>query len=104
MHYFLEKILGRPAGDLCIDVFQALDMSMPGILAYRSICQGNMPQTVPDLRDPSQREAWRHDNWCTNPAVAGDDLAPFNAQGDPEIPDEVYQRVRQKWLAEQEQK
>lgn len=104
MHFFLEKILGRPAGANSIDVYQALDMSMPGILAYRSICQGNSPQTVPDLRDPGQREAWRNDNWCTNPAVAGPDLAPFNAQGDPEIPDEVYQRVRQQWLDEQRQK
>ena len=74
-------------------------MSLPGILAFRSICQGNMPQVVPDFRDPQIREAYRHDNWCTNPAVAGDNLAPFNAQGNPDIPDSVYEGVRKKWLA-----
>jgi hypothetical protein len=31
--------------------------------------------------------------------VAGDNLAPFNAQGDPDIPDSVYETVRKKWLA-----
>ena len=101
MHYFLEKILGRPAGEAVIDVYQALDMSLPGILAYRSICEGNTPQTVPDMRDPAQREPYRDDNWCTNPAVAGEQLAPFNATGNPDIPDEVYERVRRQWLDQQ---
>lgn len=101
MHYFLEKILGRPAGEAVIDVYQALDISLPGILAYRSICEGNTPQTVPDMRDPAQREPYRDDNWCTNPAVAGEQLAPFNATGNPDIPDEVYERVRRQWLDQQ---
>lgn len=99
MHYFLEKILGRPSGEQCIDVYQALDMSLPGILAFRSICSGNSPVDVPDFRDKEVREKYRFDNWCTNPAVAGDNLAPFNSFGTPDIPDSVYEKVRKKWKA-----
>lgn len=97
MHYFLEKILGRSSGEQCIDVYQALDMGLPGILAYRSICNGNVPVEVPDFRIKDVREKYRHDNWCTNPAVAGGDLAPFNSFGTPEIPDSVYEKVRREW-------
>ena len=97
MHYFLEKILGRPAGEECIDVYQALDMGLPGILAYRSICNGNIPMDVPDFRDKEIREKHRNDNWCTNPDVAGSNLAPFNSFGGPDIPDSVYEQVRKEW-------
>jgi len=97
MHYFLEKILGRPEGEECIDVYQALDMGLPGILAYRSICNGNIPVEVPDFRDKEIREKYRNDNWCTNPEVAGNNLAPFNSSGGPDIPDSVYERVRKEW-------
>jgi predicted dehydrogenase len=101
MHYFLEKILGRPAGENCIDVYQALDMGVPGILAFRSICGGNIPMEVPDFKDVLAREKYRHDNWCTNPDVAGDNLAPFNSFGTPNIPDGVYEKVREEWKASQ---
>jgi hypothetical protein len=97
MHYFLQKILDHPDGEESIDIYQALDMSLPGILGYRSICNGNQPLSVPDMRDKAAREAYRFDNWCTNPAVAGDDLAPFCSFGSPDIPDEVYEKVRQDW-------
>ena len=99
MHYFLEKILGKPAGEECIDVYQALDMGLPGILAYRSICGGNVPVEVPDFRNKEIREKYRGDNWCTNPRVAGGNLAPFCSFGSPDIPDSVYERVRRAWEA-----
>ena len=71
-HFFIEKILGRPDGKWAIDVYQAVDMGICGILAFRSILTGNKPMKVPDLRDPAQRDEWRHDNACTNAAVAGE--------------------------------
>lgn len=97
MHYFLEKILGRPDGEESIDVYQALDMAMPGILAYKSICNGNMPIEVPDFRDSSIREKYRNDNWCTNPKIAGDNIAPLCSFGSPKIHDSVYERVKKEW-------
>jgi predicted dehydrogenase len=97
VHYFLEKILGRPAGEEAIDVYQALDMGLPGILAYRSIVKGNIPLAVPDFRDKKVREEYRHDRWSTNPANSGDDLAPHCSFGTPDIPDSVYEDVKKRW-------
>lgn len=97
VHYFLEKILGRPDGEEAIDVYQALDMGLPGILAYRSIVNGNIPLVVPDFRDPKAREAYRNDRWCTDPKVAGADLAPNCSFGSPDIPDSVYEEVKKSW-------
>lgn len=70
---------------------------MIGILAYRSTLAGNRPMKIPDLRDPAQRDEWRDDNGCTTPEVAGDRLLPRSSFGEPDIPDEVYDRVRALW-------
>ena len=98
-HFFIEKILGRPDGEkYSIDVYQALDMGMCGLLAYRSILNGNQPVKVPNFRNPEEREEWRYDNACTNPELAGDQLLPAYHTGTVVEPDEVYEAVRQTWL------
>lgn len=98
-HFFIEKILGRPEGEAySIDVYQAVDMGICGILAYRSVLGGNVPIRVPNLRHKEERDAWRHDNACTNPAVAGDQLLPISSHGVRDIPPEAYEKVRQLWL------
>lgn len=95
MHYFLEKILDRPDGNESIDVYQALDMGLSGILAYRSILNGNMPMEVPDFRNKEIREKYRNDNACTNRNIAsGKDLLPLCSFGSPDISDSVYEEVR----------
>jgi predicted dehydrogenase len=98
-HYFIEKILGTEEGKkYSIDVYTAVDMGICGILAFRSILNGNVPVTVPDLRDPAQRDAYRDDHACTNPAVAGEQLLPQCSGKVPEIPDSEYEYMRQLWL------
>ena len=98
-HFFLQKILGRPEGDeWSIDVYKAVDMGICGILAYRSVLNGGAPVEIPNLRDPKERERFRSDFACTDPAVAGDQLLPTLPGGTPDIPAEVYERVRQLWL------
>lgn len=98
-HFFIEKILGRPEGfQYSLDVYQALDMGMCGILAYRSILNGNVPVAVPNFRNPEEREPYRNDNACTNPEIAGDQLLPISPHGELEIPEGTYERVRQMWL------
>ena len=98
-HFFIEKILGRPDGAYAIDVYTAVDMGICGILAHRSILEGNKSYDVPNLRNKEERDAWRNDNACTNPEVAGDQLVPASSypiEGG-EIPESVYEFVRDLW-------
>jgi len=97
MHYFLQKLLGREGGDECIDVYTALDMSIPGILAYRSILDGNTPFEVPDFRDKIVREQYRNDRKSSNPQAATADRLPYCSHGVKEIPESVYEEVRKMW-------
>ena len=102
MHYFLEKILGRPDGEESIDVYQALDMGIPGLMAYRSILNGNIPMEVPDFKKLENREKYRHDHLSTNPASSGEDRLPNCSFDCPEIPDRVYEEVRKVWMSKKE--
>ncbi len=99
MWHFCEKILGNPDADI-IDVYEALDMSLPGIFAFRSVLAGGIPMQIPNLRDKAEREKWRNDVACTDPEVAGDMLIPTRFGGTPDIPDEVYNKMKAKWDAE----
>ena len=93
MYYFCERILGDENAET-IDIYEACDMFLPGLFAYKSILAGNMPMQIPNFRDPAEREKWRHDTSCTDPAAAGDMLLPSYSKGTPEIPNEVYDRLR----------
>ena len=104
MYYFIERILGDETADT-IDVYEALDMFLPGLFAFRSILENGRSIQIPDLRNKAEREKWRHDVACTDPNAAGDMLLPTCKGGTPDIPMEVYDRVREKWeriLAERE--
>lgn len=99
MYHFVQKILGDPSADT-IDVYEALDMFLPGMFAYRSILKGGIPMEIPDLRNKAEREKWRNDTACTDPQVAGDQLLPTSADGTPEIAPEVYEKMYQLWRKE----
>ena len=96
MYNFVEKIKGNPEADI-IDVYEALDMFLPGMFAYRSILDGSVPKEIPNLRDPKIRDLWRNDTACTDPKVAGDMLQPTFSKGTPDIDDSVYDRIRALW-------
>lgn len=96
MYFFVEKVLGNPDADI-IDVYEALDMFLPGMFAFRSILDGNMPKKIPNLRNKEERDAWRNDTACTDEKVAGDMLLPTCSGGTPEIDDAVYDRMKELW-------
>ena len=100
MYHFIEKLLGNPDADI-IDVYEALDMSLPGMFAYRSILAGGIPMDIPNLRNKEERDKWREDVACTDRNMAGEMVLPTRKSGTPEIPDEVYEKMRKKWEAEQ---
>ena len=99
MYFFVEKVLGRKDADT-IDVYEAMDMFLPGMFAYRSILNGGIPMEIPNLRDKAVREQWRNDTACTDPNVAGDMLLPTFSKGTPDIDDGVYAHMKQLWDAE----
>lgn len=94
--HFVNRILGDAQADI-IDVYEAMDMFLPGHFAYRSILLGGVPMEIPDPRDASCREKYRNDTLCTDPAVAGDSLVPPFSKGKLEIHPKVYALVRQQW-------
>ncbi len=97
-YYWVRTIQGDEAArDGIIDVYSAVDMCIPGILAYRSICSGNLPVDVPDLHDRAARDAFRNDTFCTFKDVAGDMWVPNNIQDPAPLPDEVYDRQKALW-------
>ncbi|MBQ8494962.1 MAG: Gfo/Idh/MocA family oxidoreductase [Clostridia bacterium] len=97
MYHFIEYLRGNKHADV-IDVYEAMDMFLPGMFAFRSILNGSTPMDIPNLRDPAEREKWRNDVACTDPEVAGDQLLPTRKGGTPDIPDAVYDRQLQLWL------
>ena len=99
MYYFIKKILGDEDADI-IDVYEALDMFLPGHFAYRSILKGGVSVDIPNLRNKEERDAWRNDTACTDPKTAGDMLWPTMAAGTPDIPMEVYDYMAQLWAEE----
>lgn len=96
MSFFAQRLLGDPTADV-IEVYEALDYFLPGILGYRSILNGGVPVEIPNLRDKSQRERFRNDTACTDKAVAGDRLIPSYSKGNPEIPQENYDKIRRQF-------
>ncbi|MCR5522590.1 MAG: Gfo/Idh/MocA family oxidoreductase [Clostridia bacterium] len=96
MYYFIEKILGNESADI-IDVYEALDMCLPGMFAFRSVLNEGKQMKIPNLRDKNEREKWRNDTACTDPSVAGDMLLPTRRGGTPDIPDEIYDNMKKKW-------
>lgn len=96
MYNFVRKILGYDDADI-IDVYEALDMFLPGLFAYRSVLAGGVSMKIPDLRNKDEREKWRGDTACTDPAVAGDSLLPTFSLGTPEIASEVYKKMYDLW-------
>ncbi len=103
MYNFIRKIQGYQDADT-IDVYEALDMFLPGMFAYRSILNGNVPMQIPNLRDKAEREKWRNDTACTDAKLAGDQLLPVFSRGTPNIPDEVYERMYKLWRDDIENK
>ncbi len=96
MYNFVQKILGEKDADI-IDVYEALDMFLPGLFAYRSVLKGGVCMQIPNLRDPAEREKWRNDTACTDPCIAEDALLPTCSSGTPVIDRAVYEKMYRLW-------
>jgi len=54
-----------------LDVYRGIDMSICGILAYRSALNDSAPLEVPDFRKESVRRGYAKDDWSPDPADRG---------------------------------
>jgi hypothetical protein len=60
LYYFARQILyGTPAP---WDIYSAADVTIPGILGYRSSLENGKPYDVPNFRKKSDRDRWRDDH------------------------------------------
>ncbi len=60
LYYFARQILTGERAPW--DIHAAADVTLPGILAYRSAMEDGRAYDIPDFRDPAQRDAWRDDD------------------------------------------
>ena len=97
MDNFVKKIQGDPSADI-IDVYEALDMALPGMFAYRSILKNSVSVPVPNLRNKEERDKWRNDTTCTDKKAGGDMYVPPFSGGEVNIPDEVYEEMKRQYL------
>ena len=91
---FIETILKnkKPA----IDVYMAMDMTLPGILGYRSALGGNVCLEVPDFRKEEIRKQYENDNWSPDPKDKHLPGQPSpSILGKIKIPDSVYQMLEE---------
>lgn len=65
MEYWLESVANGLT--MPVDVYEAAEMTLPGILGHRSSLAGSKPMEVPDLRDPAGRDACRGDRARPDP-------------------------------------
>jgi predicted dehydrogenase len=93
---FMRAILeGGPAP---IDVYRGLEMTLPGILGFRSAYEGSIPLEVPDLRQESVRLRYEDDHWSPDPQDAGaGQPASSSAHGKVEVPPGVYAEQRRRY-------
>lgn len=97
MYNFVKKIRGDRDADI-IDVYEALNMFLPGLMAYRSILKGGVTVEVPNMKDKAARDKYRFDTACVDKKIAGDMLLPTSKLGTPDIDDKVYEYMRNKYL------
>ena len=67
MWCFLGAIEGNPVAlEYGVDVWSALQMSLPGLYAHRSVLEGSGSVEIPDVRNPDGRKTMRGDNLLCN--------------------------------------
>lgn len=82
----------RGEGGSYIDIYETMDMFLPGLFAFRSALLGGRPQAIPNFRNIEERERWK--------VLSEEDKKLFersNAQLQPQIDEEVYERQKRQY-------
>jgi len=96
MHEFLDSIRTGKRPD--IDVYMALDMTLPGILAWRSALKGGGFVEVPDMRREDVRRRYENDHFSPRPGTPKEFALPNTLEGPRQPPrwylDELRKRQK----------
>ncbi len=95
MYNMVEALRGSKIAEI-VDVYEAMDMFLPGMFAYYSALEGGKPMEIPNLRNKEERDKWRNDRRCTDPKNPENEILPSYSKGNPEIPAENYERWKMK--------
>lgn len=95
INIFIQSIIGNDeAKKYMIDIYQALNMSTVGTLAYRSILNFSASIKIPNFKIKAERDIWRNDNHSTDTSISfDDDLLPSCKTGFVEVDEATYKKV-----------
>lgn len=62
LYYFARQIFTGAKAPF--DIYGACDVTIPGILAFRSSTEGGKPYDVPNFAKRAERSRWRDDHWA----------------------------------------
>ena len=94
-YYFAQAI--HRQGQPYLDVYRGIDMSIVGILAWRSVLQDSMPITVPDFRQETVRQKYENDNWSPDPDRTDSNKPPSSILGNIEPTQTAKDLARNIW-------
>ena len=93
MYNMVQRVRGNLNADT-VDIYEALDMFLPGFFGYLSAREGGIPKAIPNLRNKEERDIWRNDTRCTDPKNPDYEVMPSYTKGNPDIPQENYDRLK----------
>ena len=94
-HAFAEAI--RSGEQPYLDVYRGIEMSIAGVLAWKSALNDSSPEDIPDFRKESVRRKYAKDDWSPDPARAGKGQPPCSILGDIEPSVEARALARKVW-------
>jgi len=62
LYYFARQI--HTAEPAPFEIYKAADVTIPGLLSYRSAMENGKPYDIPDFRSKAQRDKYRTDNYA----------------------------------------
>ena len=96
-YHFAEAI--RSGEPPYLDVYRGIDMSIVGILAWRSALNDSAPIDVPDFRQEAIRQQYEDDHWSPDPTRQIDDQPPCSLLGDINPSDEARAFAKDVWAS-----
>lgn len=84
-----------------LNVYRAIDMTICGIQAYKSVLNDSAPMSIPDFRDEEVRKQHENDHWTPDPVRKGPGQPPVGLiSNEIKIPKETMDYCKKVWAEE----